>query len=103
MKLISNLEIFNEYIIVRDQLDKHMKIFKEKIDLFPYHVLLGFEFDTLNVYSSLNLVYFDNRICTLHDENPTDRMIKQANSILLEILPDFFKTYEKHITSLTKK
>lgn len=103
MKLTNNSEIYDQYIIVRDQLDEFMEKNIPEFERFAYLDLLNFKFDNMDVYQSLNLIYFDNRICLLHNENVSDRMINLSNMVLLKKLPSFFKKYNKKIESLKDK
>lgn len=103
LKLTNNSEIYDQYIIVRDQLDEFMERNRHNYTGLQYSQLLNFKLDTTDVYASLNLVYFDNKICKLHNEDPSDRMIQQANAILNVQLPDFLKKYDKMIKSSKKQ
>lgn len=103
LKLKNNSEIQNEYLNVRNQLDEFAGKYLKKISDFSSTDLWNFRFDSLAAYQSINLVYIENRICLLHNEDPTDRMIRQANLILIDLIPKFIKKYTEKIELFRNK
>jgi len=99
---MNNKEMFDKYVIVRDMLEEYVQNINSNYENIDFMLHLNYRLTSSSLFSNLNLIYFENRINTLHDLDPTERLQNQAKDIFFDI-PDFIKKYDEKLEPFKKK
>jgi len=91
---MKNSEIFEKYLVARDAFETFVYSNSLNPDNMGIENFLYLKHTTSQIYSNLNLLYFETKINKLHNEEPSERMVKIAEKVYVEI-PKFIEHYTK--------